>query len=605
MEEIKNTFHTDIRKLLHLIIGSLYSDRDVFLRELLSNASDAIDKCWYILLKDTITEDIKYEIVLDTDRDAHILYIQDNGIGMNREDLIENLSTIAHSGTDDWRQMLDNKESVSNLIGKFGVGFFSAFLVAQRIKVITRKYNEQEAYEWESDGLLEYTIRPTEVEWSHGTKIELHLKDEHLSFLDTTVLQQTVEKYSQYICCPIRIKGVEEKFVHKKAIWKKSASECSEEEYAELFKSISNIHQKPAHRRHFMLDGGRHELSGILFINPQPSVYGPLSNKKIKIYANNVLVMDTCPVELMPDWMNFVCGVIETNQDSLHVSRESFKNDESVKQLRTIIRKQVCALLNDFFTKDREGYKQFYDNFSKHMKWAVNDDERRLESILLWKHSCDDRTLVTFDEYAEKIPEPTGDILFITGHSVEEMKTSVFIQPYLNKEQCVLLLDEPIDEFLMQKLNNYNGHALVDITKEDAPTEDTEQEEFLKKIQVIVDDENIQSVRYTNCLDSMVDAARVVSLKTGWSAHMENIMKAQPLHERRIFDLQKGQRILEINPSHPLVVRLRDRFEENDEIPEENVKIMYDLALLRSGFNVKNLPDFTTTVYRKLIETEE
>jgi molecular chaperone HtpG len=322
--------------------------------------------------------------------------------------------------------------------------------------------------------------------------------------------------------------------------------------------------------------------------------------------------MESCPVELMPDWMNYVCGVIETNQVNLNVSRETFQNDESQNQLKKIIRKQMCALLTEFFSKKRPQYLEFYKSFSKHLKWAVNDDESRLRSVLLWNHN-QGSNMITLDEYIDSHSKQHTEksIFYLTGNTVEEMRSSIFLHPYQKNGKCVLLLDEPIDEFLMQKMQQYNGHDLIDISKDheepsssETENEDLTEKEFFKKIKDIVNDDDIQAVKFTTILDQE-DAARVISSKSGWSGHMENVMRAQPLHEHRIFDLQKGKRIFEMNPDHPLVCRIRRTYEEHQNIPEDTIKIIYSLAMLRSGYQPRNLSEFSRVVYRKLIDVSD
>lgn len=604
------SFSADIQRLLQLIIKSLYKDTDVFLRELISNASDAIDKCRLETLENPLNEN--FEIVIQPDDESNLLHIRDNGIGMNEHDLIENLSTIAHSGTDDIRKKLEHNDD--NLIGKFGVGFFSAFLVSQKIEIITKKLGNDIGYLWESDGESSYCItEKSDISWNHGTQITLFLKPDYKSFTNPIVLKQSIEKHSQFISYPIQIINHNNNAadpVHtisqKVSLWKKSKADCTTEQYHELFHTISNIYQNPPFFKHFSSDGGNTEFSGILFINPQPSLYGPLSNKKIRIYCNNVLVMDSCPIDIMPDWMNFVCGVIETNNLPLTVSRDTFQHNDSIKQLKKFLRKQVCALLIDFFNKDRKSFTDFYYNFSKHLKWAVNDDESRLESILLWCNSRNNE-FISFEEYIKSyMTEGQKYIYYMTGNSVDDMKSSIFIKPFKKQNKCVLLLDAPIDEFLMQKIKSFKDHELVDISKEFGEDEeedhsDEEDREFFQKIQELINDSNIQTIRYSNLLD-IDDAARIISNKTGWSGHMENIMKAQPLHEEKVFELQKGKRIFEINKHHPVILKFKKDFQQQNNISVDNLKLLYNLALLHSGYQPIDLTHFTNIVYTKLIE---
>jgi molecular chaperone HtpG len=601
-------FNADIQRLLQLIIKQLYKDNDIFLRELICNASDAIDKLRLETLNDPLHEDYSIEIIPVSE--TFELIIKDNGVGMNENDLIQNLSTIAHSGTEELRKKL-SEETTADLIGQFGVGFFSAFLVADKISLNTKRWDHDTAYNWQSDGILEYAIQPITADWNHGTEIRLSLKPDYRSFLNPIVLKQTIEKYLQFISYPIHIQKNDndttdvEAIVQKIPLWKRQPSDCTEDDYIDLFRTISGVCQTPPYYKHFASDTGKYEFSGIFFINPQPSVYGPLTNKKIRIYSNNVLVMDSCPVELMPDWMNYVCGVIETNQVNLNVSRETFQNDESQTQLKKIIRKQMCALLSEFFSKKRTQYLDFYKSFSKHLKWAVNDDEPRLKHVLLWNHN-QGTDMITLDEYIDSYSKPSEKhIFYLTGNSVEEMRSSIFLQPYQRSGKCVLLLDEPIDEFLMQRLQQYEGYHLTDISKEhgesDTENEDVIEKDFFKKIKDIVNDDDIQAVKFTTILDQD-EAARVISSKSGWSGHMENVMRAQPLHEHRIFDMQKGKRIFEMNPDHPLVGKIRKTYEQNQNIPEDTIKIIYSLAMLRSGYQPRNLSEFSRVIYRKLID---
>lgn len=657
-------FQTDIQRLLHIIIRSVYSNKDVFLRELISNSSDAIDK--YRILN--IGNQEEYFIKINTQNNE--LHIIDNGIGMDKDDLNNNLSTIAHSGTHDFVEKFKDQQDVSDLIGQFGIGFYSSFLVSSSVEIITKKYDCDKTYKWISDGEATYTIEETEdrLENSdHGTHIKLIIKDEN--YLLENTLKKIIQQYSQFISYPImlwvekekdeeyiddetteentdeteyteeevkveeeEVKTEEKKVETKKRkvkyneweqingtvpLWYKEPTENTKEDYIKLYQTLTNMpNSKPLYWRHFKAEGTQ-EFRGIFYVSDRFNNMRLMNNETkndIKLYVKRVLIMDNCSNEFVPEWMSFVTGVIDSNDLPLNISREMLQTNEYVKGIKKYVKKQVVKMLSEFFKDDRENYTVFYSDNQKHLKWGISDGEYSLGEFLLWNNSKDEK-LICFDDYIENhMKEGQKEIFYMTADSIEDIKKSIFMETFFEKDICVLYMTESIDEFMIQRLPKYKEYSLVNITKEfqselfkqddddqeKEKTNDEKEETLLTFIKEYLK-EQIKDVKKSFRLKD--SPACLTAEKFGWSGHMEKIMKSQPLQDKAINYMTTLPKNLEINMEHPYISTLNELYTNDKEDPKlkEKIDILYQLSVLQSGFNIKDSNEFCKKIYSILV----
>lgn len=692
---LSRPFEADIQRLLHLIIRSVYSNKDVFLRELISNASDAIDKVRILKLnaeESTGKEyGIRVRIVSSSGDDApsHVLEVEDDGVGMDEEDLVKNLSTIAHSGTYDFLQtMKDNASDMSQLIGQFGVGFYASYLVASKVQVITKKWKSNRVLVWESDGTSTYDIREyvgNDFCMDHGTRIRLYLKDEEVAEYGTPKrLESIVKQHNQFISYPILLWTEKEKTEEipedeieeeeedtteegdvkveevnaeessspaekkpktrtvkyedweqvngDKPLWYRQPSDISEEEYANLYKSLGsrNKHETPVFWRHFKAEG-RHEFQGIFYFAPHSRImansYGETpDSRNIRLYVKKVLIMEHCGKELIPEWMGFVTGIVDSNDLQLNVSREMLQSDSVVKSMKKYIQKQVMKMLQEFYEKDREKYVSFYKENQKYLKWGITQGEKNLEEFLLFPHSkSENEEWVTFQEYVDKqFVDGQKQIFYMTGDNLEDMKKSIFMERFLEKGITVLYMDDPIDEFVMQSLHKFKDYDVVNISKDfesnlfkkdsandtdasEEKTEDTEPKEdgnqpFFEYIKKCMGPK-VSEVKASQRLKD--SPACVTANRYGWSGHMEKVMKSQPLQEKQMMMFSSLPKSLELNMEHPLVKGLFNRFTKDKESDElaTHIKTVYDIALLQSGYTPEDANTLCKTLFQ-LVESK-
>jgi molecular chaperone HtpG len=630
-------FQANISRLMNMIIHSFYSNKDVFLRELISNASDAIDK----LRIQNVSEgkgSNDYSIKVSADKEHKTLIIEDNGIGMDEQDLIKNLSTIAQSGTLDFASQLENK-SVQDFIGQFGVGFFSSYLVADQVEVYTRKENGVE-YHWTSDASSTFSIEESDKNnVQQGTLVILHLRDTESEFLEEHKLRDIIKQHSQFISYPIQLlvekeekrteneieeetegeteeetevkveeteTNLKEETVkvqgwetvnNEKPIWYCKPNEVTEEQYNSFYKTISNDYQEPVYYKHFEAEGSL-EFRGILYFPSHPpfDMFDSAKKKRnIKLYVKKVFIMDDCR-ELVPEWLSFVSGVIDSSDLPLNVSREMLQQNKIVESIKKHIKKQVFSMIENL-SQDNTKFDKFYDNFSKNIKLGVYEGENKLAKYLKFNTNLDEDKL-TFDEYISKFKEDQKVIYYISGDNLNTIKTSIFLKKFTKLGYRVLLLVEPIDEFMIQRLNKYEDFELVNITKDEITLpEDTtpeECEELCKFIQETLS-EKVEKVKVSQRLED--EPTCVVTSKFGWSANMERIMKAQALGDNRNMSFMQGKKILEINPKHSLIEKLKDNINSDPESAKELAIVLYDIALIHAGFQLENTVDFTQKLY--------
>lgn len=658
----KKTFEANISELMNMIINSFYSNRDVFLRELISNSSDAIDKQRHYDLQNGVIGR-EYGIRINPLSTEKCLVLEDDGVGMDEQDLVKHLSTIATSGTKEFVKSLAEK---SDQIGQFGVGFYSAFLVANQVDVYTRK-NGSDVYKWSSDANQFYTIeKVTDPEFpQNGTRIVLYLKEDSVDYLQESTLRRIISQYSSFILHPISLfieKTVEvkeetkeeevveevlesedssvvveeveeaekaetlteetkkpepktekvqewEKMNGEPPIWYHKSSEVNEDQYTSLYKTISKDWEKPLYHRHFQTEGA-YEFRGILYI-PFKVPYDMLGDRNrekrnIKLYVKKVLVLNELDKEMLPDWMNFVTGVIDSSDLPLNVSREMLQQNKIVKALKSQLKKQVMNMMNDLFADDNK-YSQFYECFHRHIKLGIHEGDESLMSFLKVKNSKTE-DLITLDQYTdEHLVGEQKSIYYVTG---TEASDNVFSKQYVSKGYTVLYFDEPIDEFMLQRTTKFKDFELVNICKDHTTpwsTETTEelqeeQKAFLEWARTAINDSNLESVKISTRLETATDEpAFVLSTKFGWTGNMEKIMAAQPLGDNKSMFYMKGKRILELNGAHPIVDRIRSVYTTQDARAKNDLNILYYCSLLAGGYPVENTNAFVGQVYQSLL----
>ena len=620
-------FSADITQLMSLIINTFYKNKDIFLRELISNASDALDKIRYESLTDPSklgdNPDLVIEIIAD--KTNKTLTIRDTGIGMTKADLINNLGTIARSGTKAFMEALQAGTSDTSMIGQFGVGFYSAYLVADRVEVIS-KHNDDEQYTWESAAGGSFTIRPsTEEPLGRGTKIILHIKDDQEDMLEERTIRDLVKKHSEFIGFPIRLwveKTVEEevpedeapeeeekegeedeepkveevteeeatkekktkifkKTTHEwdvlnkqKPIWMRPKEEVTEEEYNAFYKNISNDWDDSLAHEHFAVEG-QLEFRSILFV-PKRAPFDMFESKKkpnnIKLYVRRVFIMDDCE-DLMPDYLSFVRGVVDSDDLPLNISREVLQQNKILRVIKKNLVKR-CLGMFDRIAEDKEKFKTFYEQFSKNIKLGIHEDSanrERLAKLLRYQSSKSGDDMISLDEYIEHMKEKQPGIYYITGESIEAIRKAPFLERLEKKGYEVLFMTDAIDEYAVQQLKEYKEKKLICVTKENLDLEDDEDEK--KKLEEVKKDYEDLCVLIKEVLGDKVEKVVVsnrladspcclVTSEYGWSASMERIMKAQALRNNA-FGMMTAKKTMEINPDNSIIKSLHDKVKVN------------------------------------------
>ncbi len=636
METETYAFSADINQLLSLIINTIYSNKEVFLRELISNSSDALNKIRYQSLTEPscLDSNPNLEISILFDHDNKVLTIMDSGIGMTRDELINNLGTIASSGTKKFIESLTSKDVA--LIGQFGVGFYAAYLVANKVSVIS-KHNSDEQYLWESEGNGTFTISKDDSSerLSRGTKIMLHLKDDMYDYLEENRIRDLVKKHSNFIDFPINIQASKtreyeveteeqdengenkketktesytemEQLNKTKPIWTRNPKEVSDEEYSDFYKSISGDYDTYLDHLHFSVEG-QVDFKALLFI-PKRAPYdlfdGQTKRKSdIKLYVKKVFITDDFE-DLIPEYLKFVKGVIETDDVPLNISREMLQQNKLMKIIGKNIVKKILEMFSTV-SDDSEKFRIFYEQYSKHIKLGVHEDttnRNKLASLLRYETSKSDGDLISLDEYIENMKEGQTNIYYMTSDSVKSIQNSPFLDYFKSKDYEVLYMVDPLDEYITQQLRDYKEKKLLCITKEnvDLNANDDEKQQHEKYntefkgvcdyIKSVLSDE-VEKVVVSNRLEKY--PFLLSTSEFGWTANMQRIAKAQTFGKQDMMQFMMGKKILEISPKHEIVQKMKSRLDANSESDMKDlVRLLYDLALQSSGFNIENSTDF-------------
>ena len=597
-------FKTESKKVLDLMINSIYTHKEIFLRELVSNASDAIDKLYFKSLNAGISglsrEDFAIEI--KADKDARTLTLSDNGIGMTEKELDENLGIIAKSGSGEFKKNNENNTQTEdiNIIGQFGVGFYSSFMVSDKVEVISKAYGSEEAFKWTSNGSDGYEITKTEKE-SHGTDIVLYLREDtedekYSEFLDEYRIRDLIKKYSDYIRYPIKTETTQYKEVDGKSesykatetlnsmvpLWKKSKNEISEEDYASFYRDNFYDYEKPAKVIHTSAEG-RVDYKALLFIpsHPQYDYYTKNFEKGLKLYTNGVLITDCCK-DLLPDYFSFVKGLVDSEL-TLNVSRETIQNNAQLRFIANNIEKKIKNELGALLSTDRETYENFYKGFARQLKYGIYEgfgaNKEVLQDLIMF-HSIKEDKLITFKEYVEKMPEEQKNIYYATGKTVDGIKALPLCEKILEDGYDIICLTDDVDEFVLKIMRDYKEKEFKAITAyEDNPIESAEENKELTDAIKSALGDKVTEVKLTNRLKSHPVC---ITTKGELSMEMEKVLNQAPEANQGI----KSQKVLEINANHPIYEKMQKYFTEDKEKLSKLSEVLFSQALLIEGMPI-------------------
>ena len=617
-------FKAESKRLLDLMINSIYTNKEIFLRELISNASDAIDKLAYRSLTDQNLDidTSKLEIKIEVDKDKRQIIIRDNGCGMTEQELENNLGTIAQSGSLAFKEANEKKEDI-DIIGQFGVGFYSAFMVSDKVTVESKSVDEEQAHKWESTGAKGYTIEPCDKQ-DVGTTITLHIKEDnedekYSKFLDQYKIQELVKRYSDYIRHPIKMdiehkhkkEGTEDEYeTHVETetinsmipIWKKEKSKVTKEEYNSFYTEKFNDFMPPLKVIHSSVEG-QFTYNALLYI-PSHLPYDYYSQeyeKGLQLYSNGVLIMNKCS-ELLPDYFGFVKGLVDSPDLSLNISREMLQHDRQLKIIARNLENKIKSELQNMLKNDREEYEKFFNTFGMQLKYGTYNnygmDKDKLKDLLMF-YSSTEKKLVTLGEYVSRMKEGQDTIYYASGESVDKIDMLPQVEGIKDKEYEILYLTENVDEFVMQVLQEYEGKKFANVCADNIDLETKEEKEELEKVneenksmfEVMKEAINseVQNIRFTHKLKNHPVC---LTSEGAVSIGMEKTLNAMPNNNENI----KAQTILEINENHPIVNKLKDLYENDKEGLKDYTKVLYSQARLIEGLPIENPTEISNLI---------
>src|SRR5574344_1428528 len=619
----KKEFKSSSKRVLDLMVNSIYTNKEIFLRELLSNASDAIDKLYFLSLTDKSLnvkkEDL--EIFISVDKEKRMLSIKDTGIGMNEKELEDNLGTIAESGSLKFKE--ENPEAKdTDIIGQFGVGFYSAFMVAKKVEVYSKKAGEEDGYLWTSEGVDGYTIEKSYKE-DVGSTINLYLKDDtddikYSDYLEEYTIRNLVTKYSDYLRYPIKMEvensrlkeGSDKDYETYKEIvtlnsmiplWKKNKKDITEEEYNNFYTSKFMNYEKPLKVIHNNVEG-LVSFKSLLFIpSHAPFDYYYKEYKKgLELYTNGVLIMDKCE-DLLPDYYSFVKGVVDTDDLSLNISRETLQNNKKVQEIAKAIETKIHNELLDIQKNDYDNYKKFWEAFGSQIKYGVYNmygvSKDKLKDLLIF-YSANKKDLITLDEYVNNMDKDQKEIYFASGETNDKIELLPQVEQVKNKKYDILYLTNYLDEFVLQVLQKYNDKSFKNVSDESLDLDTKEEKEALKKTNEEMKD--ILSFMKDSLNDEVVDVKLTnklsnhpvcLSTQGEVSTNMEKVINAMPTDDK-----VNAKLVLEINESHPIVDKIKTLYKDNKEELKNYTKILYSEARLIEGLSINNPTEISNLI---------
>ena len=615
----KRQFKAESKKLLDLMINSIYTNREIFLRELVSNASDALDKIYYESLtnKKIKVDKKKLFVKLSIDKEKRLLTIEDNGIGMNRDELSENLGTIAKSGSLAFKEGLTKKDKI-NIIGQFGVGFYSSFMVADKVTVESKKAGEKEAYKWVSAGADGYEITEIDKEES-GTKIILHIKENEKEenydeFLEEFKIKSLIKKYSDYVTYPIKMEEKDEKtgkttlsdpINSMVPLWKKNKSKIKEDEYYNFYQEKFFDYAKPLKVIHTKAEG-LVSYDALMFIPAMPpyDFYNKDYKKGLELYSNGVLIMQHCE-DLLPDYLNFVKGVVDSPDLSLNISREMLQQNRQLKVIAKTIEKKILKELEDMLKNDREMYEAFFKTFGVNIKYGIYDNygakKDELKDLVIF-YSSKEKKNITLKEYVDKMKKDDDSIYYACGETTDKIDMMPQVESLKDNDKEVLYLTDYVDEFVLKMLDKYEDKKFINVASNDFDlSSDSEKEELKKKneedskmftyMKDCIEDK-VSEIRYTNklkkhplCLTSEGEV----------TTQMQKVINAMPTDEH-----VNAKLILEINENHEIAKKIKNLYENDKETLKKYTKILYDEARLIEGLPIENPTELSSLVCEML-----